>query len=236
MSVQNQLSEAAGTALGLATSWAGPFAPLIAVIGWGVTQAYLPDVYIGVNFNKSDRLKSLAYHEIAHASHFTQVGSSYWEELVIAEIFANGHGDQNSDGAELIAVCESWADYIGGHLYVDRTYGGNFSGIRSWEDQLERTWNESQNHIPVGLYHDLVDVGESSFISGGISVTACNQADSGCTTIADQVSGFSNVQMFSCLTPLTFTIEQFRDCLITNHLGSTSNTAAQVNTLFNSYQ
>lgn len=84
----------------------------------------------GVNFPNSDQLKSLAYHEIAHASHYSQVGSGYWVQLVIAELGASAvdvnqpHGNANSPGAGIMAICESWAEYIGGHHYVHRTYGG----------------------------------------------------------------------------------------------------------------
>lgn len=238
MSAQDGLSAAAGAAMGGVFFFTGPFAPLIAVIGWGGTKAYLPDVHIGINLTTSDNLKSLAYHELAHTSHYASVGSLYWEQLVYAEIFANGHGDQNSNNAELIGVCESWAEYLGGHLYVDRTYGGmnslSFQGD-TWERLLERTWNEFQNHVPIGLHNDLVDIGEPPINPIFSLNTACNQREAGCTVINDNVSGFTNAQMFSCLTPFTSTYGQYQDCLITNHLGSTSNTAVQVNALFNSY-
>lgn len=234
MSVQNQLSASVGAAMGATTLWAGPFTWLTALHGWAVTMARLPDVFIGTNYNNSDGLKQLAYHEIAHASHFNQVGSAYWRDLVTAEIIADGHGDMNSDNAGLISVCESWAEYIG-QLYADRTYGGSNSIPNDWLITLERTRDETISHVPVGLYHDLVDIGEPTYISGGATVSACNQDGTGCIIIPDAVSGFTNAQMFSCLTSGTFTVNDFRGCLITNHLPSTGNTAAAVLTLFGSY-
>jgi hypothetical protein len=243
MSVQNQLSQAVGIALGLATSFTGPWSGLVALIGWGATQLYLPDIYIGTNFNHSDEQKSLAYHEIAHASHFAQVGPYYWQLLVTAEILANGHGSSSgvNNGipydAGLIALCESWAESLGGLLYTDRTYVGNNSlpfGL-TWATILERRWNEYPGHVPIGLYNDLADVGEPTFNTGGVIVSACNEYVSGCTLIPDAVSGFTNAQMFSCLNIGTTSVSEFQSCLITNYLGTTGNTAAAVNTLFASY-
>lgn len=234
MSAQKYLSGAMGTAMGVATFWAGPWSVLIGLIGWGATILYLPDVYVGIDFQNSDRLKALAFHELAHASHYSQVGKDYWIGLVEAEILANGHGDQQSHDAGRIALCESWAGHIG-HAYTHRTYGNDFSGFQSWNQRLEETWNESFNHIPIGLYHDLADVGEPVRTVGGITFSACNQDGSGCTVIDDPVSDFTLRQMFLCLTPAVTTVDQFRQNLIANHLTATSNTEAQVNTLFNQY-
>lgn len=228
MSAQSVISITSGTVLAAATFWTGPFAPIIGGISMGIMQAILPDIHIGINFLSSDRQKALAYHELAHASHFSQVGSIFWEQLVLAEIFANGHGDQNSDNADLIAVCESWAGHIG-NSYAHRKYPTNAvtSIASTWEFREERRWNESENHIPVGLYHDLADMGTEP--------ESCNIDGSDCTVVSDNVSDFTNDQMFSCLTHTTTAISSFQTCLIENHLSSTTNSVAQVNALFDSY-
>ena len=233
MSEQDVISSGVAAGLSGITFWAGPFSGLIAFLGGVGVQAYLPEVFIGTKFDNSDRVKQLAYHEIAHASHFTQVGSQYWRELVQLEIVVgnNGHGTANSPGAGRISISESWAGHIG-HTYADRTYGtttsiGTVALPVTWVTILERTRNESPNHIPVGLYHDLVDSGQEPF--------SFNQDGSGFTIVADNVSGFTNAQMFSCLTMATQTVEDFEFCLISNHLASTTNSVAQVNALFNSY-
>ncbi len=57
----------------------------------------------------------------------------------------------------------------------------------------------------------------------------------GTGVITDNVSGFTISQMFSSLTSDITTPEQYRQRLINLHLGSTGNTAQQVNDLFNSY-
>lgn len=218
-----------------ATFFTNPLVGLIGLVGIGGLLEYLPDIHIGVSATRSDMLKSLAYHEIAHASHFTQVGANYWTQLAASEIIANGHGDENSTNAELIGLCESWADYIGGHVYTHRTYGPDNSIPNNWDILLERTWNESQNHIPVGLYRDLADIGEPTFFRDGTLVSSCNQDGLGCTIITDNVNGFTNAQMFSSLNANMFTFSQYQNDLINNHLNATSNTVGQVNDLFNSY-
>lgn len=134
-----------------------------------------------------------------------------------------------------IALCESWAGFIG-YTYAHRTYGDEHSSYATWETRLERAWNETNNHVPVGLYHDLVDDEEKLFSRGGAWVTACDIYDPyNCTVIDDRVESFSIAQMFSCLVPGIGDIPAFKSLLVNQHLGSTSNTSEQVNALFNSY-
>jgi hypothetical protein len=109
-------------------------------------------------------LKRLAYHELAHTAHFRQLGSAYWQTLVEAEINASTTtgdpwGNRNSRNAGIISICESWASFLE-RTYAHRIYGiDNSSDFMTWEGQLERTRNYDNNHIPIGLYHDLIDMG-----------------------------------------------------------------------------
>ncbi len=237
MSTQFTISVAVGTILTGLASPLGPAAPIIGAIGFAATWVVLPDVNIGINFQNSDQLKLLAYHEIAHASHFTQVGGNYWEQLVLQTAFAGGHGTANTTTATgLIEICESWAEYLA-HDYANRTYRvSSFPLNPTYEEIIERTWNETQDHIPIGLHHDLVDVGEPVLFPGTpITLTACNQEGGGCGTINDNVFGFTHEQMFGCLNSSIMTIAQYQGCLETNQLNNTGNTVAQLNDLFNSY-
>ncbi len=52
---------------------------------------------------------------------------------------------------------------------------------------------------------------------------------------SDVYTRIPNAQMFSCLTPFVFTVTDYHNCIIANHLGSTGNTVSQVNDLFDSY-
>ena len=204
----------------------------------GIVNQFFPDMFVGIRYLQSDDLKSLAYHEIAHTSHYMLVGPDYWSKLVAAEVAADGHGNQFSNDAGRIAICESWAEYLGGHHYVHRTYGATNSVPRDWEINLERTWNETVNHITVGLHHDLVDEGEPTFFNSQSSsvVSACNQDELDiCTIVEDQVSEFTNAQIFQSIPRQVTNIEQFRQRLITTQLSNTANSVNQINALFDSY-
>lgn len=54
-----------------------------------------------------------------------------------------------------------------------------------------------------------------------------------CGAINDNVSGFTNAQMFSILTTDVDSPQEFTDNLI--QANTTANTTAQINNLFNSY-
>jgi len=232
MSVQQEFSASVAAVLTAGASiFIGPFAPIVGVVGYAVTIAALPDVCIGINFNNSDRLKWLAYHEIAHASHYTQAGHAFWRDLAASEVLANGHGDQNSTNAGLIALCESWAEHIGAS-YNDRTYGLNETlPLTSYQEYLEEVRNEELNHIPIGYYNDLID---------GINLNEIACEDpwppvNDCGIIVDGVEGFTNTQMFSVLDASVRSPADFTNDLILNHLGATPNTTQQVLDLFDSY-
>ena len=194
-----------------------------------VVYPFLWDVMIGTNHRNSDRLYSTIFHEQAHSSHFTQAGPFYWANLIAAEVQANGWGDENSPGAEIIAMSESWAEHIG-DSYTHRRYGLSNSLTplgTTWELELEGTWNDSPNHIPIGVHLDLIDPGI------GLE-TACDEDNDfswHCTNITDNVAGFTNGQLFSVLTSGTSTVEIYRDRIIETLGGN----PVEINDLFNSY-
>ncbi len=193
----------------------------------------LPDVMINIESLHSDKLKELSYHELTHASHYTVVDNSFWMTLITAEIKADNddggpHGNSSSWEAGRIALCESWAEHIG-MTFADKTYPLPLQqsiGVL-YIDRLERTWNEVPNHIPIGLYHDLID--------GGTEPPSWNADWSASTTVNDNVSGFTNQMMFNCMNANVSSINDFRTQLINTQLSNTSNTQTNVNALFNSY-
>ena len=138
------------------------------------------------------------------------------------------HGNATFADADIIAVAESWAEHIG-LTFADKTYPTNSvtSITRTYIEELERTWNEVPNHIPIGLYHDLID--------GGTEPTSWNADRSASTTVNDNVSGFTNQQIFSCLNANTTSINNFQTQLINTQLANTTNTPTNVNLLFGSY-
>ncbi len=156
----------------------------------------VPDVVIGCDFQNSDRQWAITQHEIAHTSHFTNVGVGYWVQLGLATITAqlltgDPWGNANVPNAGRLAICESWAKHLE-HVYTDRAYGGNTSSGVTWRDELEEIRNDSPNHVPIGLHFDLFD--NMPDVNN-----ACDNEGGGCVPIVDNVAGFTNGQLCAVL-------------------------------------
>lgn len=78
----------------------------------------LPDIVIGPNYTngpmKYGRIYQTVNHELAHASHFSQVGSPYWAKY-ITYIMAYGAygGNDSGKNAQLCAIGEMWGNFMG---------------------------------------------------------------------------------------------------------------------------
>lgn len=204
---------------------------LVGVAGWALTMAILPDVHVGINYRNSDRVKWLAYHELAHASHYTLAGNAFWERLVLAESLALGHGNAGSRDATLISLVESWGEHVA-KTYAHKKYNDKVSIIAhdNYLKFLEKQRNETTDHIPIGYFNDLVD--EIDPFEEGCDGKWAIQP---CGNINDQVSGFTNAQMFSLLDGSVDSPDDFTTKLISIFLSQTQNTPQQVNDLFESY-
>lgn len=106
----------------LISTYLGEFAPLL--------EYFMPDVTIGVK-DKDDyaSLYSVVCHELAHASHFAQVGTAYWNKYIryIIESYVttgDAYGDGLSADAGYCGVGESWAYYLESMMFKER-YGGS---------------------------------------------------------------------------------------------------------------
>ena len=203
-----------------------PIVPIIGIIALGILDWILPDIFVGIDFRNSDQLKHNAYHEIAHSSHYTQVGPAFWNDLVWAEILAGGHGNQSSNSAPLIALCESWAEHIGLD-YAIRSYPiFNSEPLwGSWISRAELIKNERLNHIPIGFYYDLIDNHVDVF-------NACDHGIVNCGPIDDHVDGYNNQQLFELLTGNIRSPAEFRDELL---IGLPPAQQTFINNLFNGY-
>ena len=108
----------------LLNKYLGAYAELIGI--------FLPDVTIGVEGRDSYRdIYSCTCHELAHASHFSKVGTSYWDRyikyIMTSYVKTSGmtYGDGTGEDAGLCEVGEMWAYYLESKMYKDR-YGGSF--------------------------------------------------------------------------------------------------------------
>lgn len=98
----------------------------------GILEYFLPDITIGTkNIGNYKVLYSSTTHELAHASHFSKVGVSYWDTYIryIMESYVTDGGMTYGDGSGITAgyceIGEMWAYYLESKLYKER-YGGGF--------------------------------------------------------------------------------------------------------------
>lgn len=92
---------------------------------------FMPDITIGVKDTDTySSIYSEVCHELAHASHFSQVGTGYWNRYIryIVETYLQTggmtYGDGTAEGAGYCEIGESWAYYLEGMMYKER-YGGS---------------------------------------------------------------------------------------------------------------
>ena len=102
----------------------GPYASLV--------QFLLPDITLGTSGSRDYRsIYSDVCHEIAHVSHFSKVGTNYWNEYIwyVLESYIKSGGMVYGDGtgtrAGYCEIGEMWAYYMESKMYKDR-YGGSF--------------------------------------------------------------------------------------------------------------
>jgi hypothetical protein len=153
----------------------------------------------GSDMHYSERLMGTAFHELAHASLFRQVGEIFWIEIIGNILVANnspcgsyGCGDEVFAGNT--SLNEAWAEYLSKEHHRRLHPNGQAQenppiGIPVWRDYpdaLENVPSFFQAWIPTGVFFDLRDpVG----IAG--------------REIDDQVQNVSISQMFTTFSPNT---------------------------------
>lgn len=108
----------------MVSAFLGDFAPLIKI--------FLPDITLGVESRKDYRsVYSTACHELAHASHFAQAGTGYWNTFImyiIGSYISTGgmtYGDGKGTNAGYCEIGEMWAYYLESKIFHER-YGGSY--------------------------------------------------------------------------------------------------------------
>lgn len=204
---------------------------LVAIIG--AHDILYPDITYGYqtlteyenDFNflgATENIREVIFHECAHASHHFYGNGPFnnWDRIRchivsnwIASLGNDVYGEPGNfaiigSDPQYVAVAEGWAHHYGFAL-LNTTGGNNF---------LENI-HFRNNFIPWGLGNDLSDL-RRQFDPSGYN---------------DQVEGFTNQQYFNALMPHVVTMETIRSIYLIQNLGSTTNTPAQVNSLFDEY-
>lgn len=115
----------------LISGFFGKWVPLIKI--------FMPDITIGVDDTKDyGTIYSTVCHELAHASHFAQVGKGYWDKyiayIISSALSGDGtYGKGTGSGAGHCEVGEMWGYFMQALMYNDR-YGGAMpsEGLSYW--------------------------------------------------------------------------------------------------------
>lgn len=104
-----------------------------------LVEFFLPDVIIGTKNAKTyAKLYHITQHELAHGSHFANVGKKYWTDyaLYIAKSYISSggvtYGSGTEDDAGYCEVGEMWAYYVENLLFKERypqlknSFGSNY--------------------------------------------------------------------------------------------------------------
>ena len=117
-------------------------------IGYGINatllnqtlKVILPDITISSHYSDGsevgyERLYRTVNHELAHASHFSKVGSSYWAKYVSYIMTYGAYGGSDAGyNAQLCAIGEMWGHAIGYTQAVEK-FGvsiGNLEVVDGW--------------------------------------------------------------------------------------------------------
>ena len=101
-------------------------------------KVFLPDITLGLKgVDDYTTIYANTCHELAHASHFTQVGKTYWDKYImfiltsyVSSEKVYGNGDE--DNAGYCEVGEMWAYYMENMLYRDRYGDDSYARGTSW--------------------------------------------------------------------------------------------------------
>jgi len=180
-----------------------------------LTKLMQPDIIIGTNGSRETiKIYRDVFHELSHASHFSQVGSSYWIRYINYIITygksSNPYGDGSGRNSGLVGLSEMWAYYM--EYYLTLKHFGNNNGVITLEKlenfkplEIPNNISFDRNYItgwiPVGLVHDLVDDNVDRIRAG----------------YYDNVNGYTLSQIFWSMRPGVESIQALRDKLLQNN-------------------
>jgi hypothetical protein len=84
--------------------------------GWSIAISLcMPDVFILKDESYTDRrgVYETVFHELAHTSHYQQVGDSFWRNYVLHVVLNQGYGDGSEALAGYCGVGEMWGNFFG---------------------------------------------------------------------------------------------------------------------------
>lgn len=115
-----------------------------------ITKFAQPDITISVNSDNvgTDDVYNTTFHECAHASHWTKVGSSYWVKYINYIITYGAYGDGTGQNAGYCGVGEMWGNYIGAMLERQEFSRTNWNDLNHGEDWYNPGFLRHVDDIP----------------------------------------------------------------------------------------
>jgi hypothetical protein len=246
---------------GIAAAFAHYYIAKQNIIGAGITSLLSilknrMDVIIG--YSSSDvncrmtsvLLKSIVYHELGHAQHFTQAGCGYWtnqRNAVVTELskfnqpqfhpYGNG---TDASTAPILALGEMWGNHSE-KIYAEQYFGNGGAAAAQFISLMQGAQYSNNTTITPNLNANfwslesfdpnlLSDV--HRWIPQGLPYDLFDNRIDPTTLVIDNVTGYTINQCFNALQPNVQSIPAFRDRLLLN---SGNNQQAAVNQLFQQY-
>jgi len=119
------------------------------IINNTILKLVAPDITIGYKNNSSSSysLYNSTNHELAHASHFKNVGSEYWAKYISYIITYSPYGDITKNNSGICGVGEMWG-YSIGNIQTKEKYGYPIDhGYEYWFKTIILQELISQNHL-----------------------------------------------------------------------------------------
>ncbi|MEO8769419.1 MAG: hypothetical protein ABI402_05025 [Ferruginibacter sp.] len=204
----------------------------------------------------SAAIKATTYHELSHASHYSQAGCNYWytyrnrlaKEITEKTLNPGGdaivpYGDGTETDAGVVALGEMWGYYME-HIYADRHYGnGGANGTLNeggFTADLQYEWPNDPGGLNCHLialenFNPNLLTDNERWIPKGLPYDLWdgrNDRNFNVINPNDNVVGYTIQQCFNALQSDVRTIPAFRYRLL---LQNGNNQNIDVNTLFDDY-
>jgi hypothetical protein len=178
-----------------------------------------PDLIIEANSSQGTaEVYGSTFHELAHASHFEKVGSSYWTKYINYIITYDSYGDGTGNNVGVCALGEAWAYHMGYLLTLAefRNVGGTTDNseieVAGFEDftpfarpgvDINRNRRNGaifrwEGWIPGGIMLDLIDTNADNYRAG----------------FTDNAEGYTNEDIYNALDWGIESPQEFRDRLL----------------------
>jgi hypothetical protein len=209
--------------------------------------------YASADYNcqmTSAYLKSVVYHELGHAQHFTQAGCTYWtaeRSAIVTELsklnqvdFHPYGTDNDATTAPIISVSEMWGNHVE-KIYAERHFGNGGPAAANFISRMQG--GIFTNATVGGLNANLGSLERFNpnlasdvhrWIPQGLPYDLFDNRNDNNNPVGmiDNVAVYKINQVFNALQPNIQSIPAFRDRLLLN---SGNNQQVEVNQLFNAY-